>query len=116
MPLTVDLFQNKRLYDLWGWVGHTGTISEEGHLYSVTRTANGTEKEPEFVVHNDQECKKLHVTPSNKVTTFLDGVYQSSQAVLVVYVRKDVAEQVLMKSTVITISQTKDTFMLGHRC
>lgn len=98
MPLTVDLFRNKFLYTLWGWVGHIGTTPGSGHLYSVTRTGNGTEESTEFFVHNDGECTKLSETSSVKNVTRVvegeDGGYDSSQAVLAVYVRKDVAEQV----------------------
>jgi hypothetical protein len=98
MLLTVDLFRNNCLYCLWGWVGHIGTTPGSGHLYSVTRTENGTEERPEFVVHNDGECTELTETRSvNLVTKFLegeDGAYESSQAVLAVYVKKNVAEKV----------------------
>ena len=98
MPLTIDIFQNKCFYTLWGWVGHIGSTPGSGHLYSVTRTENGTEERPDFVVHNDGECTKLSETRSVKnVTNFLEGEdagYNSTQAVLVVYVKKDVAEKV----------------------
>ena len=99
MPLTVDLFRNKCLYTLWGWVGHIGNTPGSGHLYSVTRTNNGTEESPEFLVHDDKDCTKLSEVRSSlkKVTQPLEGKdagYESSQAVLAVYVRKDVAEQV----------------------
>ena len=94
MPLTIDIFQNKCFYTLWGWVGHVGSTPGSGHLYSVTRTENGTD----FVVHNDGECTRLSETRSvNNVTKFLEGEdsgFDSSQAVLVVYVKKDVAEKV----------------------
>jgi len=99
MPSTVDIFRNGCLYVLWGWVGHIGTTAGSGHLYSVTRTNNGTEESPEFLVHDDKDCTKLSEVRSSlkKVTKLLEGKdagYESSQAVLAVYVRQDVAEQV----------------------
>ena len=84
MPLRVDLFGNGVLYELFSWIDHIGGSTQHGHYIAFTRQPYATSQwPPEFYAFNDDKDSTIVFDEGDKA--------ESNQAVLVFYVRQDVA-------------------------
>ena len=94
MPLLVDLFGNGIVYELWSWIDHIGDSTRSGHYIATTRLSYpSSQSPPDFCEFNDGDSTMVNNDGGDK--------HESKRAVVVFYVREDVANRVCGTTTAI---------------